>query len=187
VADGSVLPPPDLLRDLSLDRLVEVLASARPLHQIARRWLERDRAKGGGPPCVASDLDPLRRVDETGFLLRRTRRLSEGLRERLERPTPSESVLQWRLDGPIGVNALEAAIRREARSATEADFLIAETALGLARIRPKPGPGCLDPTLVRREILRVAERLIAGIVDRPGQEARELRDYVRDVEAEVRG
>jgi hypothetical protein len=41
VLSSSALPPPCELRDLPLEVLIEILTSARPLHQALARWLER--------------------------------------------------------------------------------------------------------------------------------------------------
>src|SRR6185437_2623166 len=102
VLDPSALPPPAELKDLSLEELIDILTSAKPLHEALKKWLTRKSKKS---PAEEIPMDPHRRVDTSSFLLQRTRRLSwalTALRSRLERPVFSETGLIWRLRGPIG-------------------------------------------------------------------------------------
>jgi hypothetical protein len=178
--DPASLTPPNELRNLTLDALIEILTSARPLHQVMRLWLERheNRATDGEPP----PLDPHKRVDTSGFLLQRTRRISwalAALRERLEQPVPSREALNWRLRGPQGVMALATAISRQDRRVQEKSFLLAEIAVELARVMPQRAPGCLQPRQVGAA-LRACIREIHSLV--PLKELRtlpDLRAYVR--------
>jgi hypothetical protein len=105
--------------------LIEILTSARPLHQALQRRLQRkqDRQQHEEVPA----LDPHKRVDTSGFLLQRTRRVSDALRalrQRLERPVVSEQALAWRLRGPVGVLALAQAIGNEAHTDEERCYLL---------------------------------------------------------------
>jgi hypothetical protein len=157
VAGPAALPPPDELRELPLDVLLNVLTSARPLHVTLREYLRRRDASDGDAPGAhrGDELDPHRRVDVSGFLLQRTRRVLwalGGLRTRLERPVATEANLDWRLRGPVGVMALADAIEREAKSEAERAFLLAELALELGRVQPKEADGCLSAAAVRESI-----------------------------------
>ncbi|GIW93075.1 MAG: hypothetical protein KatS3mg110_1116 [Pirellulaceae bacterium] len=160
VARAEVLPPPAELRDLPLEVLIDVLTSARPLHQAMQGWLRRQKDKEGGMARV--ELDPHRRVDTSAFLLQRTRRVSwalRALRERLSRPVPTAECLQWRLWGPVGAKALAKALLREKRSDQEKAFLLTELALELSRVQPRREPGCLEPETVKQEVRRLIEEL----------------------------
>jgi hypothetical protein len=144
VRDGASLPPPAELSDLPLEVLIEILTSAKPLHLALQRWLTRQKAHGVDGPEVL--LDPHDRVDTSAFLLQRTRRVSwalDALRTRLERPVASREALEWRLRGPVGVQAISRAIVKEARSSEERAFLLAELMLELARVRPSEISGGL--------------------------------------------
>lgn len=149
VRDASSLPPPDELRPLSLDDLIEKLGSARPLHQV---WRHRRKRRGpGGGPGQAPHLDPHKRVDTASFLLQRTRQFSWALAalcQRFSQPVPTRQALEWRLRGPCGVMALVHAVLNEDRPAPEKAFLLTEIALELARVVPQHAPGCLP----RREV-----------------------------------
>lgn len=126
------LAPPDCLRDLSLEELIDVLGSTRPLHDAVAHVLRR-RAKTATSGVV---IDPHKRVHTETFLLRRTKRVAlalERLRERLERPAFSLDAFRWRLRGPLGALALATALEREARTAAEARFFLVELALCLHR------------------------------------------------------
>ncbi|MEW6743634.1 MAG: phospholipase D family protein [Planctomycetota bacterium] len=127
VTDSSRLPPPPELRDLPLEVLIEILSSARPLHEILRRL---NRQGGKGLPAVQPVVDPHKKVDTSGYLLRRVKRIStaiEGLRARLERPAHQLEALRWRLHGPVGPLALARELM--SKEPEVAQFLLAEIAL----------------------------------------------------------
>jgi hypothetical protein len=137
VADMSALPPPDELGTLSLAELIEILTSARPLHEVVVRILQRrDKKKTLG---IHIEVDPLKKVDTSQFLLRRMRRVAqalEGMRERLQQPVASLEALRWRLRGPIGPIAL--AKRLAAEDPRGAAFMIAEVATTLRGVAWQP-------------------------------------------------
>jgi len=174
--DGSdALPPPSELRDLSLEALIEILTSAMPLHQVIAAWRKREAAKQSQGADAA--LDPHKRVDTSGFLLQRTRRVSaalNALRERLQRPVASEPVLLWRLRGPVGVHALADAIQRAARSPVERGFLLAELCLELHQVVPQEIPGSVPAPTIREAIRTLMEEIrqtaLADLPDVPAGE-----------------
>jgi hypothetical protein len=164
VLASDALPPPAELRNLPLEVLIEILTSAKPLHQALQRWLRRQ--KDGQRHEDGPILDPHKRVDTSAFLLQRTRRVSDaltGLRSRLERPFATEQSLGWRLRGPVGVMALAQAIAKEARSEQEHCFLLAELYLELARVKPQTLPGSLAANRVRTALREVAQEIRAAI------------------------
>jgi hypothetical protein len=137
VTDPARLPPPENLRDLPAEALIQALASTRPLHEALAAALEGQAIDRSIP----IELDPLRRYSSTGHLFQRTRRLSlalEELRRRLERPAATLDVLEWRLRGPFGPRALADGLIREevgdSRIEGEAAFFIAELVLTLSRV-----------------------------------------------------
>jgi hypothetical protein len=178
--DGGSLPPPTELRTLSLDALIEILTSAQPLHQVMRLLLRR--RKGDGTGTEPPQLDPHKRVDTSGFLLQRTRRVSwalVALRERLEQPVPSREALAWRLRGPYGVMALVNAINREDRPEQESSFLLTEIAVELARVVPQNAPGCLRQRQVRAAVRECIREIRCRIPVKSLRKLPELRSYVR--------
>lgn len=157
VQSGLYLPPPSELKDLPLELLIEILTSAKSLSQIMGKRLERQLERSGSEGLP--ELDPHRRIDMSGFLLQRTRRVSwalTALRERLDRPVSSVQALNWRLRGPVGVLALAKAIGREAKSSTERAFLLAELCLELHRVQPQS----TDEKCVSVESIRAALRAV---------------------------
>ncbi len=170
VQSSLALPPPSELKDLPLEVLIEILTSAVPLYQIIDKWRERLTRQAGA--AIATELDPHRRVDTSGFLLQRTRRVSwalNALRERLEQPLSSEQALHWRLRGPVGVQALAKAIGREAKSITERQFLLAELTLELHRVQlPPEAPSSLPTATIRAAIREVIVELRQMISDNVG-------------------
>ena len=76
---GEVLPPPEELKHLPLDVLINILSSARPLHRVLRDYLRR-RKKDGTKVDGGEIVDPHKRVDTSQFLLQRTRRISWALK-----------------------------------------------------------------------------------------------------------
>jgi hypothetical protein len=134
VLDPATLPPPDELASLSLEELIQVLGSTRPLHVAVVQALQR-RLRQRSSADV--QLDPHRRVNTETFLLRRTKRVAlalERLRERLERPVLTREAFEWRLRGPVGPLALANAFIKESRNTSEAAFFLAELALTLKRV-----------------------------------------------------
>lgn len=131
IVDPNLLPPPEELRSLDLEELLQVLTSASPSHESVAKILRRRAEVKQGKS--ASELDPHRRIDTRSFLLQRMRRFAtalEGLRERLERPAYSREALRWRLSGPFGAMAL--AQRLAAEDKDGAAFMISELARTVA-------------------------------------------------------
>jgi hypothetical protein len=164
VVSTASLPPPAELKDLPLDVLIEILTSAKPLHQALERWLRQTTGNKSRDDGIS--LDPHKRVDTSSFLLQRTRRVSDaltGLRKRLEQPIASEQALEWRLRGPVGVMALAQAVSKEARSEQERCFLLTEICLELARVRPPSLQGGLRAARVRKSLRGLAREIRATI------------------------
>jgi hypothetical protein len=190
VLNGATLPPPDDLKDLPLEVLIEILTSAKPLHVALARHLKRKRKTR--PADERALLDPHKRVDTSAFLLQRTRRLSwalSALRHRLERPVPSEQSLAWRLRGPVGALALVRAIERdlsgENRPDLERCFLLTEVCLELARVHPKEDPGSLRKVRVRAALRELIEEIREGISSDALADDPVLAAYSRRVFEEV--
>lgn len=114
---ASALPPPDELRGLTLAALLELLSSARPLHEAMRTWLRRqvdDDDPDGLQGCEL--VDPHQKVDTSGFLIKRVQRACRAIQQltaRLREPVLSEAALAWRLEGPVGARAVADAIERQ--------------------------------------------------------------------------
>jgi hypothetical protein len=176
------------LKDLPLEVLIDVLSSARPLHQVLQQYLRRKR-RGSGETIGNTAIDPHKRVDTSQFLLQRTRRMSAalaGLRERLQRPVATLESLRWRLNGPVGVLALAKALEREARSEGEKVFLLSELALELSRVTPQEAPGALASWQVRSELDSVIQELKGLIPGESADEPENLREYVQAVFDEIK-
>lgn len=157
---SAALPPPAELRNLPLEVLIDILTSAKPLHQVLQGWLRRQ--KDGQRRSDVPVIDPHKRVDTSAFLLQRTRRVSDALialRQRLERPVVSEQALAWRLRGPVGVMALAQALGKEKRSEHERCFLLTELCLELVRVKPETAPGSLSDTHVQEALREVAREI----------------------------
>lgn len=155
VSDTSQLPPPEELRDLSLDLLVEVLSSARPMYEVVAKATAGQGKHGRAP--ITFEVDPHKKVDTSSFLLKRVQRVSralEGLRARLEKPAYTRDSLHWRLFGPIGPRALARQIHAEGDAV--APFLIGELALTLGRVDWSE----TERTLGRSEVRTVIEQVL---------------------------
>jgi HKD family nuclease len=186
VLNMNSLPPPEDLMDLTLEALIDILTSARPLHQVIRRWLKRREKKGPTEPGPL--INPHDRVDTSSFLLQRTRRVSfalNALRNRLERPTSTKETLDWRLRGPIGVSALAKAISKEAKSDQERAFILTELAMELSRVRPKEMPGSLPRYLVKKRVAEIIKELREMIARYPITDNEKLRHYIQSVLGEI--
>jgi hypothetical protein len=188
VTAQAVLPPVDQLRQLSLDELIEILSSARPLHQILERLLKRRQKSNGEKNNDSVELDALRRVDSSGFLMQRTRRVAwalEALRTRLEKPAATVEAVWWRLRGPVGVRAVASAISREAKSPEERRFLLAELCLELSRVQPQKARGFLAPDAILAEIKGLIRELKKELAADPAQSTGSLDKYVNRALAEA--
>jgi hypothetical protein len=185
VQDQRSLPPPTELRMLPLELLIQILTSTRPLHEVMRRWLRRNRRHD---PDVETpvDIDPHARVDASTFLLQRTRRMSwalEALKQRLARPVSTHEALTWRLRGPVGVRTLAEAVAREARSDAERAFLTTELMLELSRVEPQEVPGSLSASEVKKAIRELMQELNAQLELAPDEELTNLARYVDETRA----
>lgn len=160
------LPPVDSLKDLPLEALIKILSSTQPLHRLLKviEHAREGKKQGSDQPIV--DFHQL--VDTSQFLLQRSRRIAyamRALRTRLEKPVYTKESLNWRLYGPIGVQALKEAILKEAKSEDEKMFLIAELALELSRTRPESTEIGLKPHEIKAAIQKVIKQLTAVLPD----------------------
>jgi hypothetical protein len=164
IDDRGALPPPAELAALEVDILLAALASTRPLPVALEQELrKRSRLSQDGKRL---DLDPLRRYDDSGLLLQRTRHLSIALwrlEERLSRPVASMDALRWRLNGVVGPVAIADGVARtvddNAMLPGEAHFLLAELALAVQSINWRAVAPALRARDVRREICGVIDAL----------------------------
>ncbi|MDP9177434.1 MAG: hypothetical protein M3O61_07120 [Gemmatimonadota bacterium] len=179
VSNPAALPAPDELTGLSLEELLAVLSSTRPLHDAVARVLKRRLSK----PQTGIELDPLRRYDSQATLLRRSKRVAialDRLRERLERPALTRDAFEWRLRGTIGPVMLADAFLREATLPGEAKFYLAELALTISRVRPTlPAAGGLSVGTITQLISALVSELEvrASTVASP-VETRALDQYI---------
>ena len=188
VLSPDALLPPEEMRNLPLDILIRILTSAQPLHRILAAEVRRqEEAKSRLDAAFLTD--PHKKVDVSAFLLQRSRRMAaaiDALCDRLTRATPNEACLHWKLQGPVGLQAVVEALHRESRSAEERAFLMTEVALALARVEPESAPGSLEPVRVKSAI-RVEIEKIQGLLpagDLTG--VPQLRDYVERAFEEIR-
>jgi hypothetical protein len=190
VTDPEKLPPPAELRTLSVDLLLRVLASTRPLHDAIAHELERRKAirRGELPP----ELDPLKRYSNVGQLLGRARRISaalEGVRRRLELPVASLETLRWRLFGPVGPRAIATGLLREAEEGREGyvrgepAFILAELALTIDRADWSSTLRHVDQRKGRAEFRRLLRELAELRDDFPTDPS--LTQYLDDAFAKV--
>lgn len=179
VLDARQLPPPEELRNLSLEVLIEVLTTARPLAQTLAAWIKRKHA---GENDGSALLDPHARVDVSGYLIPRTRRVSKALtalREKLCEPATTEEALKWRLEGPFGAKAVAEAVIKEARDVEETVFFLSELCLELAQVKPSEVPGCLEPAKVLRTIRAFILNQSQTIESYLGQASPAIRGYAQ--------
>lgn len=163
VTDHGLLPPPEELRDLPLETLVEILGSRLPLYEAVLRARAR-QSVGLGADTLPFEIDPHRRVNTETFLLQRTKRVAaavEQLVQRLSRPVVHEDALLWRLRGPVGPLALARALQKAAQSPGEACFLLSEVALALRRVRVEKMAFGIPEETVKRAIEAVREEVAA--------------------------
>lgn len=189
VSNPASLPPPEELTGLSLEELLAILSSTRPIHDAVSHVLQKRRLTAA---AIDIELDPLTRLDSQATLLRRTKRVAialDRLRERLERPALSKDAFEWRLRGPIGPITLADAFIKEATLPGEAKFYLAELALALSRVRPSyPAAGGLSVSIITELITGVVSELETesrALVS--SSDTRLLDGYAKEAFAEARG
>jgi len=184
------LPVGPALSSLRAQHLLDALATGRPLAQVLREELERQRAAAGAKGAVV--LDPLKRLEVQGSLLRKGRALAAclaAMQRRLERPVVTLDMLRGRLASPLGPEfvATKVAEAFEAghQSRAEALFTIAEIALAVGRVdwpvvldRVDRAQGCrlVEEALLRLDALRA----------RVGSQTADLASYARRAIEEAR-
>jgi hypothetical protein len=170
---ASALPPPEELRGLTLAALLELLSSARPLHEAMRQWLRRQTDDDDPDGVQGSELvDPHQKVDTRGFLIKRVQRACRATRqlgERLREPVLSEAALAWRLDGPVGARAVVEAIERQCDPALpdEWAFVLFELVRELETVKLRQSNGRSVEAALQQEmdtfVCRQRERLGAAL------------------------
>lgn len=182
VGDEGALPPPEELRALSLEDLLEVLTSARPAHEVlAQIWRRRESKATVTDGNVV--VDPHKRVDTRNFVLQRMKRIAaalEGLRERLSRPLFTAEALRWRLLGPLEPIALAKRLADE--EGEGAAFMIAEVAMAV-HDTPMDAPGDLGAIQLPREKRAVIDHLARLAAERGAPS--NLKNYVERTFAEL--
>lgn len=178
VLDGSALPPPARLEEMTADEMLRILAAADPSAAI-RSWGRSRRSQDAVfddelDSAVPVDLDPLRSHDlEATFLhrVRRRARILAFLRENLERPVWGRQALEWRLRGLIGIDALAARLLRELDGADgrreEALLSLADFLVVLDEVKYCP----VDGALTRHEFEKTFRPYLSDLAGRLGAAA----------------
>lgn len=177
VLDAKHLPPPEELRNLPLEVLIEVLTTARPLAQTLAAWIKR---KQTGHVKQEIALDAHARVDVSSYLIPRIRRVSKALtalKEKLSSPVATEESLRWRLDGPFGARAVVEAIEREAQFPEERVFFTAELCLELSQVNPAKAEGCLAPAKIQNAIREFIDSQSAAVNEMLNEVNPGMRSY----------
>jgi len=179
--DRHGLPPGPALSNLRAQHLLKALATGRSLGDILREKEEAADAKKREKPGI--NLDPLKRLEVHGSLLRKGRELSlslSAMQRRLERPVITLEALNARLTGPLGpefvATKVAEAYEAQEQSRPEALFTVAEIALTVGRINWKHVVEHLQNEDGIALIARTLERL-ADVRSRIGDEPAEMAAY----------
>jgi len=190
IDDASILPPPDELRDLSIEALIEILSSQGSLYKTMKRILKRNlNERHNDESEIQQELDPHKRVTTSHYLIPRTRRISKalvGMRTRLEKPVATEEALKWRLYGPIGVEAIINVLIKYAESKDELAFLIAELMLDISRVNYQQKENSLSSELYYKYINKILKAIIPQVKTAKKDASPMIRKYCEDVLNEVR-
>ena len=188
IENAASLPPPEELKNLSLEMLIDILTSARPLYQVLKTWLKNKKMMMRGEQ-FKDPYDPHKRVDTSGFLLQKTYRVStalNGLREKLQKPSTSEAALEWRLKGPVGVLEVARAITDEAKSQDEKAFLLTELALEIARVKPNCGPGCLSAEIIKENLNKIICEIKQQAFENIQEASSSMKKYIKRAFQEIK-
>lgn len=136
VVDRRLLPPSQGTV-ITVDMILAALASGLPISEA----LERSCRAQTAMKSTSTELDPHKRVDDSGFLLRQARFDSAALwnlQRHLALPARSVDAVACRLSGRIGprklAEELVSAVESTSRTKDSVLFLIAELALTLAHV-----------------------------------------------------
>jgi len=187
LSPGTLLPP-EYLRDLPLEVLIRVLTSSQPLHRILKDEIRPKRETEGRGTESSVIIDPHKKVDVSGFLLQRSRRVAEAIEAlcaRLAEPTSSEACLYWKINGPVGVKSLAAALQREAKSSEERAFLLTELALALARVKPQMAPGAVPAATVCQRLKDIIIEIRDSIPSGELAQVPHLSQYIQRAFSEI--
>jgi len=165
-----VLPTPDVLKNLKLPELIEILSSTRTLISSMRKILRDKESSSESGYHEKEYMDPHKRVDTSGYILQRTRRMSNALSalgERIARPVYTMESLEWRLNGPVGVSALCEAMAKEVEKTHLDDdmkkeemlFFLAELTIEFANIEPVINNDSLSKTEIMDELKKFLRSL----------------------------
>lgn len=140
VADNPhALPVGPELSSLQAQHLLDALATGRSVAQVLREEIEHQRAAAVANGVII--VDPLKRLEVEGSLLRKGRALAASLaamQRRLERPVVTLDTLRGRLASPLGpefvATKVAEAFEAGRQSRAEAIFTIAEIALAVGRV-----------------------------------------------------
>lgn len=191
VADNRYnLPPGPALSSLRAQHLLDALATGRSLSNVLREELERKYSEENASPEI--NLDPLKRLEVEGSLLRKGRALAASLsamQRRLERQAVTADTLNARLVGPLGptfvATKVVEAFEGQVQSRAEAIFTIAEISLTIGRVNwthvfehidRSEGVAILNKIFDRLDVLR----------ERVGSEPLDLVAYARRAAMEAR-
>jgi len=188
------LLPPEEFRTLSATGILDCLLSGREPAELVEA-LERGQA-GGQHNSILRELDPLRAVDTSGYLLYRARRFGTALAvlgERLQRTVPTRDAMAYRLrQDPLGPQMLAAALVREwkePKKENEASngldvllFSLAEIKLVLAHVARRIPDARLRPLF--RDTIKEIDRHCSEVA-LASQQSPNLLDYLRAVEAKT--
>lgn len=170
IESGDDLLPPEEFRSLNADGILECLLSGRE----PAEWVEaRERCQVRGQTGAApGEIDSLRAVDTSGYVLYRARRFGKALarlRKRLVDTVRTRDAMAYRLrQDPLGLRMLAQALVREreaggGQSGARADdpavllFSLAEINLMLAHVAQEIGKKHLQPLF--RETIEEIDKL----------------------------
>jgi hypothetical protein len=177
VESAEDLLPPEEFRSLSASGIVECLLSGRePAEWVA---MLESRQSGAQADSNSRELDSLRGVDTSGYILYRTRRLGAALTaqgERLLRTVRTREAMVYRLrQDPLGPRMLAEALIRESETALRQNgnhagdasmllFSLAEISLMLAHVARRLTEARLQPLFLEtvEEIDRMSDEWAKG-------------------------
>lgn len=188
--DQQDLPPSPALSSLRAQHLLNALARGCSLAQILREELER---KTGATERKPDDnLDPLKRFEVHGSLLRKGRALAtslDAMKRRIERPVITIDTLRARLASPLGpvfvATKVVEACEADEQTRSEAMFTVAEIALTVGRVKWPRVFEHIDRADGKRVVSATFDQLDA-LRARLGNEPSKLATYARNAFEEAR-
>lgn len=160
ILSQDAIPAPDYLSNLTLEEITNLLSSNLPLQKaLIYLYKKKQDEKLKSEKII---YDPLKRVDNSSFILQKTRLFSWtvlALRKRIEAPVFSKENLKWRLSGPLGILTIKNVLLKHFTSEEEKAFFLNELISEFSNLSFQLAPGSLSKMEIDSQVVPLLQIL----------------------------